>query len=145
MFDVKKMVFFSVHSLQKKNLSHDGRFYDIRTAQKKIIKTQPDFRARIYTVLLKNIMQPLEHTQTNLRRPTNSKKLRIVSIEYARNEEFYRSVRDSLIDDYWYLVDKQKIVAFDLDKKKVIVEVAKLENDDHLLVRKGHENEIYIM
>ena len=90
-------------------------------------------------------MQPLEHTQTNLRRPTNSKKLRIVSIEYARNEEFYRSVRDSLIDDYWYLVDKQKIVAFDLDKKKVIVEVAKLENDDHLLVRKGHENEIYIM
>ena len=85
----------------------------------------------------------MEYRKNKLKRPTNSTELRITSTEYARNEEYYSNIRDRLLDDYWYLINEQKVVSFDLVKDKVIADLLKLSSDDYLLIQKGQENKTY--
>jgi hypothetical protein len=82
-------------------------------------------------------------TKLKATRPLNSKELRAVSTEYARNQEFYKKNREILSDRHWYLIDKQKIIADDIDKKKVIQILVKLKSDDYLLIQKGQEKKSY--
>lgn len=61
---------------------------------------------------------------------------------FARNEEYYNSIRDTLEDGRWYLINEQRIVAHG-DKRECIRIIVDTGSTDHMLVCKGYEKQSF--